>query len=277
MRVVVAVYLFLIMALAHAGQPERIVTVGGALTEIVYSLGAESRLVGNDTTSYYPKQAEALPKVGYQRALSAEGILSLNPDMVILTDEAGPPAVINQIKSAGVDILELKAGRSLDDVKQSVQTIAKALGRERKAAALIKTLNKHQAQLVAAKQKTKAYKKVMFVLQHGGGAPMVAGVNTAADSIVKLSGGINAVTDYQGYKPLTPEAAVALNPDVILITKQGLEQAGGKEVLLKSPGLSLTHAAKQGHIIALDSLYMLGFGPRTVEAAIELNQAYGNL
>ncbi len=275
MRIVVAVYLFFMVALTHAAQPERIVTVGGALTEIVYALGAESRLVGNDTTSYYPKQAEALPKVGYQRALSAEGILSLNPDMVILTDEAGPPAVITQIKSAGVDILEIKAGRSLGDVKQSVQAIAKALGCEKKAAALITKLNAHQAQLTAVKQKIKSHKKVMFILQHGGGAPMVAGVNTAADSIVKLSGGINAVADYQGYKPLTPEAAVALNPDVILITKQGLAQAGGKEALLKNPGLSLTHAAKQGHVIALDSLYMLGFGPRTVEAAIELNQLYG--
>lgn len=277
MKMVTAVLLIFMTTLAQAGGPDRIVTIGGALTEIVYALDEQSRLVGNDTTSYYPKQAEKIPKVGYQRALSAEGILSLNPDMVILTEEAGPPAVISQIKSAGVDVLEVKAGRSLEDVKKSVNVIAKILHRENKAKVLIAKLDKDSEQLAAAIKRMKTQKTVMFILQHGGGAPMVAGTETAANSIVKLSGGKNVVTDYHGYKPLTPEAAVVLNPDVILITKQGLEQAGGKKALLKSPGLSLTHAARQGNVIALDSLLMLGFGPRTVEAAMQLSKAYENL
>lgn len=277
MKIIVVFLLSLMTELAHADMPERVVTVGGALTEIVYALGEGPRLVGNDTTSYFPPQAETLPKVGYQRALSAEGILSLNPDLLILTDEAGPPTVIKQIKSAGVAILEVKAGRSLGDVKNSVEAIAKALHREKEAKALVAKLNSDQAELIAIQQQFKKHPKVMFILQHGGGAPMVAGAKTAADSIVKLSGAHNVVTDYNGYKPLTPEAAVVLNPDVILITKQGLEQAGGKTSLLKNPGLSLTHAAKQGNVIALDSLLMLGFGPRTVEAAMKLSKAYKNL
>jgi len=277
MKAMIAVLSFLMTSLAYADTPNRIVTIGGALTEIVYALEEESRLVGNDTTSYYPKRAEDLSKVGYQRALSAEGVLSLNPDMLILTDEAGPPSVISQIKSTGITILEVKAGRTLDDVKTTINVIAKVLHRENEARALIAKLDKDIEQLAKAKQSKKKYKRVMFVLQHNGGAPMVAGTGTAADSMVKLSGASNVVTDYQGYKPLTPEAAVVLKPDVILITKQGLEQAGGKEALLKSPGLSLTPAAKQGNVIALDSLFMLGFGPRTIEAAIKLSQAYENL
>lgn len=277
MQVVAAIFLSLVISFANAEPPKRIVTIGGALTEIVYALKQESRLVGNDTTSYYPKNAESLPKVGYQRALSAEGILSLNPDMIILTDEAGPPTVINQIKSAGVSIIEISAGRSLGDVKQSVNTIAKALNCENEAQDLIKKLDKHSERLVEVTQNITNQKKVLFILQHGGGAPIVAGKKTAADSIVKLSGGKNVVTQYEGYKPLTPEAALMFNPDVILITKQGLEQMGGKQALLKSPGLSLTHAAKQGNVIAFDALFMLGFGPRTIEAAIALNQAYEKL
>ncbi len=194
--------------------------------------------------------------------------------MVILTDEAGPPTVIAQIRAAGVTIVEIKAGRSVDDVKNAVKVIGKALQCENKANILIAKLAKQNEQLIAITQNNINHKKVMFILQNGGGVPMVAGAETAADSIVKLSGATNVVTDYRGYKPLTPEAAVRLNPEVIVITQQGLEQSGGKQALLKSPGLSLTHAAKQGNVIAFDSLLMLGFGPRTIEAAIQLNKAY---
>ena len=98
---------------AFADTPKRVVSVGGALTETVYALGAGELLVGSDTTSYYPEAAANSPKVGYQRALSAEGILSLSPDLVIMTDEAGPPPVLAQLNSAGVNMLTLNAGRSL--------------------------------------------------------------------------------------------------------------------------------------------------------------------
>lgn len=277
MKSVIAILLLFMAAQSYAEVPNRIVTIGGSLTEIVYALGEQSRIVGNDTTSLYPNEAASLPKVGYHRALSSEGILSLNPDAIIFTDEAGPPTVIRQLEATGVRLLELKAGRSIDDVKDNVLAIGKMLDRVQRAAAVVAILDRDSAQLAAVTQSIKTHQKVMFVLQHNGGAPMVAGTGTAADSIIKLSGGVNVVTDYHGYKPLTPEAAVALKPDVILITNMGLEQAGGKKGLLKAPGLSLTPAAKQGNVIAMDSLLILGFGPRTVEAAMALNKAYDNL
>lgn len=277
MRTILTCLLLLCALPAQAEEPKRIVTIGGALTEIVYALQAQDLLVGNDTTSYYPAEAEKLPKVGYQRALSAEGILSLNPDLIILTEEAGPPTVLKQIKSADISLLKLKAGRSIDDVKENISALGKALHRVEKAETLIKQINAENEKLADIIKKQSSPKKAMFILQHGGGAPMVAGTKTAADSIIQLSGAENVVEGYEGYKPLTPEAAVSLKPDVILITAQGLEQAGGKEGLLKSPGVSLTPAAKNGHVIAMDSLLMLGFGPRTAEAALELNRAYQGL
>lgn len=273
MKRVITIFLLIVSAVASAETPQRIITIGGSLTEIVYALNQQSRLVANDTTSYYPKHAETLPKVGYQRALSAEGILSLNPDLVILTDEAGPPSVISQIQSAGVNVLEVGAGRSITDVKESIMTISKALDCETAGDNLIEKLDKENVHLVEMTANIQKPRKIMFILQHGGGAPLVAGTETAADSIIKLSGGQNVVSQYAGYKPLTPEAAVMMNPDIILITQQGLEQMGGKQALLKSPGLSLTHAAKQQNIIAMDSLFMLGFGPRAIEAAMALNKA----
>ena len=257
--------------------PARVVAIGGALTETIYALGAEKLLVGNDTTSYYPPAANELPKVGYQRALSAEGILSLSPDLVILTDDAGPPAVLKQLSHAGVQLLKVPAGRSFADVKSTILRVADALDYRAKSTLLIERLEAQVRALessVATQGKTK---QVLFVLQHSGGAALVAGANTSADSMIHLSGADNVVSAYSGYKPLTPEALIALQPDVILVTSQGLEQTGGVEQLLKIPGLAFTPAAKSGHVIAMDALLLLGFGPRSAEAALQLNQDYQQL
>ncbi len=258
----------------RADTPKRVVTVGGAVTEIVYALGAEDLIAGSDTTSYFPPAAEKLPKVGYMRALSAEGILSLRPDLLIVTDDAGPPAVLKQIESVGTNILYLKSGRSVADIEDSIRKLAEVLGREPQAKALMAKMDQDAATLADEVSELKAPPRVMFILQHGGGAPMVAGGGTAADSIIRLSGGKNVVTAYDGYKPLTPEAAVAMRPDAILITDQGLTQAGGKDALLKVPGVAATPAAKAGRVYAMDALLLLGFGPRMVEAARALNKMY---
>ena len=257
--------------------PVRVVAIGGALTETIYALGAEQLLVGNDTTSYYPAAADKLPKVGYQRALSAEGILSLSPDLVILTEDAGPPAVLKQLSHAGVRLLKVPAGRDFSDVKNTIVRIAKALDYTANASALVAELEAQVAALDIAIAEQSDKKHVLFLLQHSGGAPMVAGANTSADSMIRLSGADNVVSAYSGYKPLTPEALVALQPDVILVTSQGLQQAGGVEQLLKIPGLAFTPAARSGHVIAMDALLLLGFGPRSAEAAWQLNQDYQQL
>ena len=274
MRRALPVLLLLCALPAYADTPRRVVTVGGALTEIVYALGAQDVLVGNDTTSYYPPEADRLPKVGYQRMLSAEGILSLNPDLVIVTDEAGPPAVLAQVRSANVALLTLDAGRSLEDVTATIRAIAGTLGKRHAADALIETIEQTAAALARETAGEAPRKRLLFILQHGGGAPLAAGRATAADNIITLAGARNAVTGYDGYKPLTPEAAAALQPDGILVTAQGLEEAGGKDALLAVPGLSLTPAAQNGRVIVMDALLLLGFGPRTAQAAAELRAAY---
>ncbi|MFC4272586.1 ABC transporter substrate-binding protein [Sneathiella chungangensis] len=268
--------LLLLPTAASADAPMRIVSIGGALTETIYAIGAGDRIVGSDTTSYYPEAAAALPKVGYQRALSAEGILSLGPELIIMSDESGPPAVLEQLKKAGVNMLTLTAGRSLEDVKTTIETISKTLEKESEGASLIAQITGMQDRLREVSDRQTDPPHVMFILQHSGGAPMVAGKNTAADSIIRLAGGINAVADYEGYKPLSPESAASLAPDVLLLTTQGLAQAGGEASLLSVPGLSLTPAAGNGRIIAMDALLLLGFGPRTAEAALELNKQLYN-
>ncbi|MDT8399509.1 MAG: hemin ABC transporter substrate-binding protein [Pseudomonadales bacterium] len=264
----------MIFSLPASAAPERVVAISGAVTEIVYALNAEDRLVGSDTTSYYPPEAETLPKVGYMRTLSAEGILSLAPDLVILTTEAGPSAAIAQLRQAGTELLIVQDDHRIEGVIQKIERISQALDIPARGAALAADLLRQTEALRTAVAASPARPRVMFILQYSGGAPMVAGLDTAADGIIRLSGADNVVTEYSAYKTFTPEAAIAAAPDILLLTTQGLEQAGGREAVLDMPGLALTPAGKNRRIIALDSLLMLGFGPRTVAAAWQLFQAY---
>ncbi|GLQ04787.1 heme/hemin ABC transporter substrate-binding protein [Sneathiella chinensis] len=256
----------------RANSPNRIVSVGGALTEIIYALGEQGRLVGSDTTSYFPPEAEALPKVGYQRALSAEGILSLRPDTILMNDEAGPPPVLKQLAASKVRLVSLPSATDLDGIRRNIRAVGALLDVPGTADALLQTFDKTVADLTAVTARQSDRPRVLYMMNHGSGSPMVAGRDTSADSIITLAGGQNVVDGYTGYKPLTPEAAAAHAPDVILVSTRTLEQAGGMESLLRIPGLNLTPAARNRRIIPMDDLLLLGFGPRTPAAALDLNK-----
>lgn len=271
-RILSVVFLLFTFSAHAAEAPTRLVSVGGALTEIVYALGAGDLVVASDTTSYYPPEAAEVPKVGYMRALSAEGVLSTDPDLVILAEEAGPPLVIEQLERAGTRLLKVNSARSVDDVRAQIETIAAALHRERDGAALIADIDAQEETLKARVAAQETPKRVLFILQHGGGAPMVAGQDTSADDIIRLAGAVNVVDGYKGYKPLSPESATALAPDVILVTDQGIEQAGGREAFLTAPGLALTPAGQNGRLVSMDALLLLGFGPRAGDAALTLQE-----
>ncbi len=258
---------------AHAATPQRVVSISSAVTEIIYDLGKQDTLVANDTTSYYPAAAAQLPKVGYMRALSAEGILSLSPDLVILTNESGPPTVLHQLSNAGVELLVLQERHTIASIVDKIARIAAALGVPAKGNALIHRIHQQHAALKKSVANTDNMPKVLFIMQNSA-IPLVAGSNTAADSIIRLSGATNSVATFSGYKPLTPEAAIVYAPDILLFTTRGLTQAGGRQGVLNIPGLALTPAGKNKRIIAMDSMLMLGFGPRTAAAATQLLSAY---
>ena len=249
----------------------RIVSVGGALTEIVYLLGAEKQLVAVDTTSLFPAVATQLPKVGYMRQLSAEGVLSMRSTVVLATNEAGPPNVIAQLKDAKVNLELIRDDHSFADVRAKVRAVAKAIGRENEGAALEAKLVQEMdaAQLAVAKLGSKP--RVLFILSHSG-SPQVAGEATAADAFIQLAGGVNVMSGFKGYRPLTVEAAVAAQPDVILTTAQGLAAIGGPDKLFAQPGLALTPAGKTKRVVAMEALYLLGFGPRLPQAVREAGE-----
>lgn len=261
-----------LIALPALAADPRIVSAGGTATEIIYALGAQKGLVGTDTTSLYPPEAQSLTSIGYVRNLSAEGVVSLNPTLVIAAAEAGPPPILTQIKTAGIPVLTLVDGYSESAVLTRIGQIGDALGKAPDAAKLQAAVRGDLAAVRTALAPIQDRPKVLFVLSAARGL-VVAGENTSAGTMIELAGGQNAVRGFSGYKPLTPEAVLAAAPDFILTASHVVTALGSIEALTKHPDLSLTPAGKEGRIIVRDSLFLLGFGPRLGEAALDLARA----
>ncbi|MET3899105.1 iron complex transport system substrate-binding protein [Devosia sp. UYZn731] len=282
-KVIAAVSLVLALSAASSAQDlkpfadtSRLVSIGGSLTEIIYALGEEKRLVARDQTATYPEAALALPDVGYMRALAPEGVLSVTPTALLVIDGSGPPEALDVLSHAGVAYQTVPEGFSHQGILAKVRAVGQALGVPDKAEALAAQLD---ASLNAVEARTAAIperKKVLFILSTQGGKIQASGTDTAANGIIDLAGALNAVTDYSGYKALTEEAIIAANPDVILMMDRGGDHGGTDAELLAHPAIALTTAGKNHAIVRLDGAYLLGFGPRTASAVGELVDAlYG--
>jgi iron complex transport system substrate-binding protein len=256
---------------AQGSALPRLVTVSGAITEVVYVLGAESQLVGTDTTSLFPDAARRTPKVGYMRQLSAEGLLSLKPDAVIATTESGPPMVLDQLRSAGVRLELVEADHSWGEVQRKVAAVGRAAGREPQALELRARLDSDWSEvqkLVASASGRKP--RVLFVLSHSA-SPQVSGEKTAAHAVIGFAGGVNCLGGFKGYRPMTAEAMASAAPDLILTSTQSIEAHGGVEKFWQRPELALTPAFRKRALIAQDASLLLGFGPRLPAAIRELH------
>jgi len=251
---------------AWCGATGRIVSVGGAATETLFALGLGGVVVGVDSSSVFPEEARALPQVGYQRALSVEGILSLKPDLVVLSAAAGPATAVGQLEAMGIPLLKLQEGFSVAAATERIRTLGKALERTDAAEKLCADIEREAAAVLPPRNPPP---RVLFVLSAGAGAPLVAGQGTAADAVIRLSGGENVSGAFEGYKQISPETLVAMDPEIVVTTSRTMQGSGGGELL---PGLSLTPAGKAGRIVVMDDLFLLGFGPRTGAALAELSR-----
>ncbi|HTV23948.1 MAG TPA: ABC transporter substrate-binding protein [Polyangiaceae bacterium] len=250
--------------------PQRIVSAGGQVTEVLYALGLGPALVGVDTTSTFPPEATALPKVGYLRRLSAEGVVSLAPALFIATDEAEPRAVLEQLRGAGIAVTLLDDAPGLEPAYARVLAIGDAVGRRERAEALVLEMKAAVTPVLAAVAKAAERPKVLFVYARGQGSAQVAGAETGAGLMIELAGGRNAVGSFTGFRPLTAEAVVQAEPDYYLMPALGLQSINGIDGLLALPGIAQTQAGKARRVITIDDAKLLGFGPRVGLALREL-------
>ncbi|WP_199554201.1 heme/hemin ABC transporter substrate-binding protein [Sandaracinobacteroides hominis] len=244
---------------------DRIVTLGSDVTEIVFALGQGDRIIAVDDTSMYPAQTAKLPKLGYLRQLAPEPILATRPTLILASRGAGPEAVLRQVERAGVKLVAVPDEPSAAGIAAKIRTVAAALGLpkegEKLAAATISRLPKTQPE---------AGPRMILVLANAPGRILAAGTGTAGDALIRLSGGRNAfVAD--GYKPLSPEAALAANPDVILVPSHVVGMLGGLDAIRNDPALVRTSAVQKNRVFVVDSLAGLNFGPRLPDAIARLN------
>lgn len=250
----------------------RVVTLGAAVTETAFALGAGDAVVAVDQSSLYPEAARTRPQVGYFRVLGAEALLSARPTLVLAADGSGPPPTLAQVQAAGVTLVQAPGGARVNDVAAMIVRVADALGRVDAGKVLVDTLRAQVARAEAAAAAMPARPKAVFVQAQERGAFGLAGDSTAASSLFALAGADNAVRGFEGYRPVTAEALAAARPDVVVVTARTAQMAGGAEALLRHPGLAGTPAAKAGRVIVLDDAD-LAFGPRLGEAALKLNAA----
>lgn len=249
-------------------KPQRIVALGGPITEIVYALGAGDEVVGADITSTYPESVTALPRVGMFRSLAAEGVLSLTPTMVLGIEGVGPDTSVEQIRAAGIDVEIFDEPKNFEQATQRIQKVAKVIGRTREAESVIETMRSEYDQATEIAQKSSVRPRVLFLYARGANTLLVGGKNTSAETMITLAGGVNAV-DFEGFKPLSPEGLIAAKPDVLLMAEKGVESLGIDE-LWKLNGLDQTPAGRERRLISIDDAKLLGLGPRFGSALIEV-------
>lgn len=258
--------------------PQRWVSAGGALSEWVSALGGESKLVGVDTTSQHPEALKALPSIGYQRQLSAEGILSLRPQILVGTEEMGPPPILSQIRNAGVQVELFSAQPDLPALQSNLQHLGKLLGAEDQASKLFQSYQQkldQQKVRVTKAQLSQPSPGVLVLIGHAGGKPLIAGKDTSADWLLQRAGGHNLAT-HTGYKPFSVESLISLDPQVLVFADRALNGEEARAALFKeNPILSSTRAAKDGRVIELDpTLLVGGLGPRLPDELKKLSDGF---
>ncbi|MCI1679056.1 MAG: ABC transporter substrate-binding protein [Ewingella americana] len=263
-----------VIALAGACAPlaqaaERLVSIGGDVTEIVYALGAGDEVVARDSTSLNPEQVKKLPNVGYMRQLNAEGILAMKPSLVLSSELAEPSLVLQQVAQNGVKVVRIPGNTTLDTVPQKIEVIADALNRQQEGEKLIATYR----QKLAVVPHSPLPVKILFVMNHGGTNAMAAGQHTAADAMITAAGAQNAMQGFSRYRPLAQEGIIASAPDILMVTTDGVRSLGGIEQVWKLPGVALTPAGKNHRVLVLDDMALLGFGLETPDVLVKIRQA----
>ncbi|MBR0682945.1 ABC transporter substrate-binding protein [Roseomonas eburnea] len=252
---------------ARGATPTRIVSVGGAVTEAVFALGAGSHVVAVDLTSRFPAPVRDLPQIGYMRALAPEGLISLHPDLLLLSADSGPPQTIEVLRAAGAPLRIIPEEPSGPGAARKILAVAEALhldGRPVADAVL--------ADWVALDAPIAALPPVraLFTLSAARGAPLVAGRKTQADAMLRACGAANVAQGFEGYRPLSAEAAAQLAPEAVVMMSHALEETGGIDALLAIPALAVTPVARTRRVLAADGSYVLGFGPRAAHARRDL-------
>lgn len=253
----------------------RIVCLSKHLTEMVFALGKGHNLVAVDLSSTYPDSAKLLKTVGYHRALNPEGIISMNPDLVIHSNDIGPENVLPQITQAGLNIKAFGGANTIDSAKLLLKELGVFFGTELKADSIIKKMDLDIAKAADTLKAHNIKDSLRVMVIHFGlrnnNYFVMSGRNAVADKMLRLAGCTPALYDGKGAREMSPEAVALANPDVIIATDFGFDRMGSMDKFISSvPGVALTNAGKNKRIIRFEEHDIVYFGPRSGENIINL-------
>lgn len=248
------------------------VTLSGTLAEVVFSLGLGDRVVGRDVATTF-QQARDLPLVTRAHDLSAEGVLALDPTVVLTDASTGPPEAVTALRKAGVTVVMVREAWSLAEVYPRIEAVAAALGVPAAGADLVARTRADVASALAGVPRRDEPWRVAFLYLRGtAGVYLMGGRGSGADSLIEAVGAVDAGSSIglERFRPLTSEGLVRAAPDVIVVMAGGLESVGGEDGLLAVAGVAQTPAGRARRVIAMDDAELLSFGPRTGAVVREL-------
>ncbi len=249
---------------AHAGT--RVVAVSKQINEFLYGIHAESVLVARDLTSIFPPQIKSLPSVGYHRALSAEGIISMRPTMLLTDGNVGPEPVLAQVRKVGIPVVTLPPGSTSDSAQLLMSKLGQMFHHERDADSVIAQWNADMAATLADTLTWATGAKPRVMVMHMGQVAnnyLALKRGTPADQLIRWAGGVNAVDSVGGMMRLTPELIAKAAPDIIIATDVGFDRLGSAEKFAEMPGVAETPAGKARRIFRIDETELMYYGPRT--------------
>ena len=238
----------------------RVVVLANGVAEIMNSLNARSILIGRDISSTEEALAD-IPIVTSGHQVLSEQVIALKPDLVIVDASTGPKSAIDQIKAAGINVVQTPESWTLADISSKVAAVASAIGARQQGDLLNRAI---AAEIQTSTLPSKP--RIAFLYLRGTSSIyLMGGPGSGADSLISAIGAVDVGAQSLEYpfNTMTAEALATLNPNVIIVMTKGLQSVGGLPGLLKLPGVAQTQAGKSGAIIDVDDSLLLSFGPRT--------------
>ncbi|MGA9277328.1 heme/hemin ABC transporter substrate-binding protein [Ilumatobacter sp.] len=252
-------------ATAPAVTEQRIVPVDGDLAEIVFALGLGEQVVATDISATYPADADALPEVGYQRALAPEPILAFEPTTVLATDLAGPAETLDALDRLGVETTVIDRESTSDGPGNKIRAVAAALDVVDAGDELADSVDQAIAAARERAERAPSSPRVGVLYLRGESVQLLLGEGSGVDWLIEAAGATDIAADLgvDDYAAISAEALLAASPDALIVPERGLESVGGVDGLLDIDGIAETPAGRQRRILVYDDQYLLGNGPRT--------------
>jgi iron complex transport system substrate-binding protein len=253
---------------------ERIIAVdmAGSLAQTVWGLGLGDRLVGRDISTTLPG-TEDLPVVtGTGHSISVESVLELRPDIVLTDGTVGPIDVMLQLRDAGVTLIFVREPAGLDQPAAQAKRVGEVLGVAQRGEELASRIDSEIESVIdvisanTPDDPQKQLRMVFLYLRGANGIYYLFGDESGAGDLITALGGIDVAGEigWEGLRPMTDEALIRANPDLILVMSHGLDSVGGVDALIeKKPAIGLTTAGQNRRFVDMADAVVLGFGPRT--------------